>query len=132
MRGVSVGSEADFAASETLEGTERGVVSGFPRFINLQRSLSFVDVASPIHTKAAVNFMTTMSAVSTDNAVKSGTYRGHGIFRFAEYPHLDHVTGLSVVRSFGKARGDDHAVLIFMKEESIAHRAPPTRNSATQ
>jgi len=45
-----------------------------------------------------VNFMTPMHAIAANNPIKSGSNRGHGIFRFAENPHLDHVAGFPIVR----------------------------------
>ena len=88
MRGVTVCAEANFAASETLEGTEWGIVARLPRIPDLKRSLSFIDVTRALHTKAAVNFVATVSAISADNAIQAGFDRGHGIFSFAENPHL--------------------------------------------
>ena len=98
MGRVTVGTEADFAAGETLETTQGGIVSGFPRIINLKRGLALIHVARALHSMTPVNFVTTVSTVSTDKAIKSGSDCGDRIFRFAEYPHLEHVTGFSIVR----------------------------------
>lgn len=97
MRGVTVGSEADFAACESVHVLECGISARFPSFPDSQRRLSFINVTRPFHTEATVNLVATVSAITADNAVKSGTYRFHGIFRFAENPDLDHVTGFPVV-----------------------------------
>lgn len=131
VRGVTVGSEADLAASETLEGSQGWIVARLPRIINLQRSLSLIHVTRALHSEAAVFFVATVSAVSADKAVKSGFDRGHGIFRFAENPDLDHVAGFPVVARCGEPGGDDHPLGVFMKEKAV-QREPPTRNSATQ
>jgi hypothetical protein len=66
MRGIAICAESDFPTGETLEGTERRVVSCFPRIPNLQRGLSFVDVACPFNAEAPVNLVATMSAVAAD------------------------------------------------------------------
>ena len=97
MRGVAVGSETDFPTNETFETTQGGIVSGFPRIPDLKRGLSLVHIACPLNPVTPVNFMTTMATVSTDEAVKSGSDCGDRIFRFAENPHLEHVTGFPVV-----------------------------------
>ena len=75
--------------------------------------------------------MATVSAITADNAVKSGANRGNRVFSFAENPHLDHVARFPIVRRVGKARGDDHAVLIFVDNKAV-QRTPPTMNSAKQ
>ena len=75
--------------------------------------------------------MTTMATIAADNAVKSGSDGGHRVFRFAQDPDLNHVTGFPVVGRMSKARGDYYAHGVFMKNESV-QREPPTINSATQ
>jgi hypothetical protein len=71
MRGVAIGSEADFAASESLEGTQGRIIAGFPCAPDSLWSLPGVHIAGTIHTKAAVNLVTTMDARSTDQTVKA-------------------------------------------------------------
>ena len=131
MSGITICAEANTAASETFEGSERRIVAGFPRFINLQRSLTLIHVTRAFHTEAPVNFVATVSAIAADETVKSGFNRGHGIFRFAENPHLEHVTRFPVFGGIGKARGDDDAMGVLMKNKAV-QREPPTRSSATQ
>jgi len=69
---VTVGTETDFAASETLEGSKQRVVSGFPCFPNTLWGLPGVYVTSPFHTEATVFFVPAMHTVSTDKPVKAG------------------------------------------------------------
>ena len=97
----------------------------------MKRGLAFVDVASPLHSKATVNLMTTVPAVAADDAVKSGFDGCDGIFSFAQNPNLEHVTGFPVVARGFKAGGDHDTGVILMKEKAV-QRAPPTRSSATQ
>ena len=132
VRGVAVGSEADFPTNETLETTQGGIVARLPRIPDLKRSLSLIHVTRALNPESPVNFMATVPTVSTDNAIQAGSDGGDGIFRFAENPHLDHVARFPIVRRGFETRGDYYAVLIFMKEKAIAHREPPTINSAKQ
>lgn len=97
MRGITIGSEANTSASETLETTQGGIIARLPRFINLQRSLTLIHVTRAFNSVFSVNFVATVSAVAADQAVKSGTYRGHGVTDFDQDPHLDHVAGFPVV-----------------------------------
>ena len=128
---IAVCAEAHFATGETLETTQGGIVTGLPRIPNLQRGLPLIHVTRAVNPVPPVYFVATMSAVSTDNAVKAGFDGFHGIFRFAENPHLEHVARFPVVRGMGKAGGDDHTGMILMKEKSV-QREPPTINSAKQ
>ena len=90
-----------------------------------------IDVTSPFHSVFSVNLMTTVAAIAADNAIKSGSDRGDRIFRFAENPHLDHVSGFSIVGRGGEAGGDDNPQGVLVKNESV-QREPPTINSAKQ
>ena len=128
---VTVGSETDASASETLETTQGGIVSRLPRIPDLKRSLPLIDVTGAFHTVTAVFFVATVSAIAADNAIQAGFNRGHRIFRFAQNPDLDHVAGFPVVARGFKAGGDHDTGVILMKEKAV-QRAPPTRSSATQ
>ena len=44
---------------------------------------------------------------------------------------MEHVSGFTIVGSFGEAGGDGHTVLILVEDEAV-QRTPPTMNSATQ
>ena len=123
--GITIGSEADFAASETLETTQRRIIARPPRIPNLKRSLALIDVTCPFHSVTPVFFMTTVATIAADNAVKSGSDGGHRVFRFAQDPHLDHVAGFPIVARGGEAGGDGHPLGVFVEEKAIAHRSPP-------
>jgi hypothetical protein len=71
-----------------------------------------------------VNLMTPMHAIAADNPVQAGSNRGHGVFRFAENPNLDHVAGFPVVTRSFKARGDDDSGVVFMKNEAVQSKPP--------
>ena len=129
--GVTVGTEANFAARETLEGSQGGIVSRLPRIPDLKRSLPLIDVTGAFHTVTAVFFVATVSAIAADNAIQAGFNRGHRIFRFAQNPDLDHVAGFPVVARGFKAGGDHDTDVILVENESV-QREPPTINSATQ
>ena len=131
MRGIAVGSESDFAACEAVHVLERGIIARFPSLPNAKRSLSFVDVTGAFNAMFSVNFVATVDAVAANQTIQARSDCGHGIFRFAEYPNLEHVTGFPVFRGGFEARGDDDADGVFMKEKAV-QRTPPTRNSATQ
>jgi hypothetical protein len=121
MDGVTVGSEADFATNERFKGTQQRVVSGFPCPPDTLRGLTSVDITRTIGPVPVAS----VNAGSTDKTIKAGTYRFCGGNGFNEYPDLDHVACLSIVAGGGESRGNDHAVLVFMKEEAVAHREPP-------
>ena len=129
--GITIGSEADFAASETLETTQRRIIARPPRIPNLKRSLALIDVTCPFHSVTPVFFMTTVATIAADNAVKSGANRGNRVFSFAQNPNLDHVSGFPVVGRGGEAGCDDHPLGVFVEDEAV-QREPPTINSATQ
>ena len=81
MRGIAIGSETNFAASEAVHELEGGIIARFPRIPDLKRCLSLIDVTRAVNAKAAVYLMTTVSAVSADNAIQAGFdrfYRIHG------------------------------------------------------
>jgi hypothetical protein len=125
MRGVSVGSETDFAPGENLEAAQGRVSARFPCFPNPLGGLSGVDVACPFHTEATVNLMTPMHAIATNKPIKARADRfgrGNG---FDQNPYLDHIASLPVIGGGFKARGNDHTVAIFVDDVSVAHRAPP-------
>lgn len=128
VHGVAVGAEADFPTNETLETTQGGIVSGFPRPPDSKLRLARVDVTRTIGSVT----VSTVSAVSTNQTIQAGFNGGNRILGFAEYPHLEHVTGFPIVRRMGKTRGDDNAGVILMKDVAIAHREPPTMSSAKQ
>lgn len=88
MHRITVCAETDFATSETLEGSERRIVSGLPRIINLQRSLPLIHVTSALNAMTPVKFVATVPAIAADKAIQAGFDRGHRIFRFAENPYL--------------------------------------------
>jgi hypothetical protein len=71
-----------------------------------------------------VNLMTPMHAIAANNPVQAGSNGGHGVFRFAENPDLDHVAGFPIVAGGGKPGRDDHTGVIFVKDKSV-HRVPP-------
>ena len=75
--------------------------------------------------------MTPMHAIAADNPIQAGSNRGHGVFRFAENPHLNHVSRFPVIAGGFEAGGDDHAGVVFVENEAVQSK-PPTRNSATQ
>ena len=129
---IAVCAEADFATSETLEGSERRIVSGLPRIPDLKRSLPLIDVTSPFHSVTPVNLMTTVAAIAADEAIQAGSDCGHRVFRFDEYPNLDHVSGFPIVAGGFEAGGDDHPLGVFVDNVAVAHREPPTINSAKQ
>jgi hypothetical protein len=52
--------------------------------------------------------------------------RLHGINGFDQNPDLDHIAGFPVVGFSGEAGGDDHAMRVFVKDKSVAHREPPS------
>ena len=118
---IAIGSEADLPARENVHVLESGISARTPCPVNPLGSLANIDVATapatvpiaPVHTVAA------------DEAVKTCPDRFRGGNRTNEYPNLDHVAGLSIVGGSLKARCDDHAVLIFVENESVAHRLPP-------
>ena len=93
--------------------------------------MALIDVTCPFHTEATVNLMTTVAAIAANDAIKSGFNRGHGIFRFAQNPDLDHIARFTVVAGGFEARGDDYAGVILVDNEAV-QRTPPTRSSATQ
>jgi hypothetical protein len=80
----------------------------------------------------AVNLMTPMHAIAANNPVQAGSNRGNRIFRFAENPHLDHVSGFPVIGGGGEAGRDDHTVGVLVENEAVAHSEPPTINCAKQ
>lgn len=88
VHSITVCAETDFATSETLEGSERRIVSGLPRIINLQRSLPLIHVTSALNAMTPVFFVATVAAVSADQAIQAGSDCGHGVFGFAEDPYL--------------------------------------------
>ena len=130
--GITIRSEANLSARETVHVLECGISARFPSLPNAKRGLSFINVTRPFHTVFSVFFVATVSAITADNAVKSGANRGNRVFSFAENPDLDHVAGFPIVRRGFETRGDDDPGGIFVKEKAIAHREPPTINSATQ
>jgi hypothetical protein len=73
-----------------------------------------------------------MHAIAANNPIQAGSNRGHGVFRFAENPDLDHVAGFPVIAGGGKPGGDHDSVVILVENESVAHREPPTSNCAKQ
>lgn len=125
MDGITIRTETNFAAGEQIPMSERWVVARPPRFINLQRRLPLIHVTRAFHSEAPVNFVASVPAVSADQTVKAGSDCGHRILGFAENPHLDHISGFPVVAGGFKARGNDYAVLIFVKYVTVAHREPP-------
>jgi hypothetical protein len=126
MRGVAVCSEADASAREAVHVLQHRVSARFPSPPDTERSLANIDVTRAI---ASVT-VAPMDARSTDEAIQALFDGFHGIHRFDQNPHLDHVTGFPVVAGGFKARGDDHTVGVFVKEKSV-QRIPPTMNSAT-
>lgn len=131
MSRITVGAETNLAARETLETTQGRIVARFPSFPNTLWSLAGVDVACPFHTKAAVFFVPAMHAIAADKPIKSCPYRFCGTTGFNENPHLNHVAGFPIVRWGFKARGNDHAGVIFVKDEAV-QLTPPTSNCAKQ
>ena len=131
MRGISVCSEANFAARKAVHVLERGIIARFPSLPNAKRSLSFVDVTGAFNAMFSVNFVATVDAVAANQTIQAGSDCFHRIHGFAQNPDLDHVSGFPIVGSFGEARGDNHTHGVFMKEKAV-QRTPPTRNSATQ
>lgn len=128
---VTVGAETDFAARKAVHKLKCGISARFPSFPDSQRRLSFINVTRPFHTVFSVFFVATVSAITADNAVKSGANRGNRVFSFAENPDLDHVAGFPIVGSFGEA-GGDHDTDVILVENKAVQRTPPTRSSATQ
>jgi hypothetical protein len=86
--------------------------------------LARVDVASPFHTEATVNLVATVHAIATDKPIQARSNRFCGGNRFNEYPNLNHVTRFPVVGRGGETSGDDDAVLVFMKDESVQSKPP--------
>ena len=130
MGRVTVCAEANTSASETFKGTEGRIVAGFPRIPYLKRRLPLVHVTRAVNPVPPVNFMTTVSAVSTDQTIQAGSDRFHRILGFNEYPNLNHVARFPVIRRVGKTRRDNDSFGVFMENEAI-HNTPPTMNSAT-
>ena len=128
---IAVGSKANFATGETLEGSQAGIVSRLPRIPDLKRSLPLIDVTGAFHTVTAVFFVATVSAIAADNAVQAGFDRGHRVTGFNQNPHLEHVAGFSIVAGGLKARCNDDPQGVLMKEKAV-QREPPTINSAKQ
>jgi hypothetical protein len=62
-----------------------------------------------------------MDAISTDQTVKAGSDRGHGVNGFDQDPHLYHVSGFPVVAGGLKPGGDYDPGVIFMEEKSVTH-----------
>jgi hypothetical protein len=120
---VTIGTEADFSSNETLETTQQGIVSRFPRSPDAQGGLARVDVACPFHTEAAVFFVPAMDARSTDKPIKSRPDRFRGGNGFNEYPNLNHVTRFPVVAGGFETGGDDNPLGILVEDESV-HREP--------
>jgi hypothetical protein len=121
---ITIRAETDFPTNEAFEGAQQRVVSGFPSFPNTLWCLPGVYVTSPFHTEAAVNFMTPMHAIAANNPVQAGSNRGHGVFRFAENPHLDHVARFPVITRCFKSGRDDDSVLVFVENEAIQSKPP--------
>jgi hypothetical protein len=125
MSRITVRAETDFPSGESLETTQQRVVARFPSPPNTLRSVPGVDVASPFHTVFTVNFMTPMHAIAAYNPVQAGLNRGHGVFRFAENPHLYHVSGFPIVGGGFKAGGDDNPQGVLVEDVAVAHSRPP-------
>ena len=124
---ITIGSEAHLAASESLETTQQGVVARPPCPPDSLWSLTNIYVATPIPTVTVA----TVDAVAADKPIQAGSNGGHGIFRFAENPDLDHITGFPVIARGGEARGDGHPGGVFVENVAV-QREPPTINSAKQ
>ena len=127
MRGVAVGSEADFAACESVHKLKGGIVARFPSPPNAQGCLANIDVTRAI----ASGSIATVDAVSTDEAIQAlfdGFHRIHG---FDQNPDLEHVARFPVVGGMREAGGDGHPVLVLVEDVAV-QREPPTRSSATQ
>jgi len=75
--------------------------------------------------------MTPMHAIAANNPVQAGSNRGHGVFRFAENPHLDHVSGFPVIGGGLETGCDDHAIAIFVENKSVHSRPPKLSMRAT-
>ena len=87
-----------------------------------------------IHVTGALNpvppvyFVATVSAVAADEAIKAGFDRGHRVFRFAQNPDLDHVSGFPVVARVLKPGGDDHTGVILVEDVAV-HSTPPLKRA---
>jgi hypothetical protein len=121
MGRIAVGSETDFPTSETLETAQGGVSARFPSLPNPLRSLAYVDVATPPATVSVAS----VHAIAADQTVQARADRFGGGNGFNEYPNLNHVSGLPVVRRGREASRDNDSVGVFMKDESVAQREPP-------
>ena len=119
--GVTVGSEADFAARKSVHELKHRISARLPSPPDAQRSLANIDVTRTIATVTVAP----MDARSTDEAIQAGSDCFHRIHRFDEYPNLDHVAGFPIVRRGFKTRGDYHPVGVFMENESV-QREPPS------
>jgi len=79
---VAVGSEANFAAYETFETTQRRVSARLPCPPDSLGSLAGVYVTSPFNAVTAVNLVPAVDAVSTDKPIQAGSNRFRGRDRF--------------------------------------------------
>ena len=127
MRGIAVGTETNTAARKSVHELQHRVSARFPCSPDSKGRLANIDVTRTI----ATGSIATVDAGTTDQTIQAGSDCFHGVAGFDEYPHLDHVTRLSIVGGFGEARGDDHPLGVFVENEAV-QRTPPTRNSATQ
>jgi hypothetical protein len=69
-----------------------------------------------------------MSAIAADNAIQAGFNGCDGIFRFAENPDLDHISGFPVAGWIIKTRRDYDTDGIFVENKAV-HRAPPLKRA---
>jgi hypothetical protein len=93
MRGVTIGSESDFAAGENVHELEGRVSARFPCSPDAKGSLASVDVART----GASGSIATVDARSTDETIKALFDCFHGINGFDQNPDLNHVAGFPVV-----------------------------------
>ena len=131
MRGIAIGSETNFAASEAVHELEGGIIARFPRIPDLKRRLPLIDVTRAVNAVTPVYLMTTVDAVAADEAVQARSDCFHRIHGFAQDPYLNHVSGFPVVAGCGKTGGDNDSFGVFVENEAVAHSTPPTMNSAT-
>jgi hypothetical protein len=124
MDWIAVCAEANFPTSETLETTQGGIIARLPCPVNTLRSLAGVDIASSFHPVPTVFFVPAVDTRSADEAVKSRPDRFRGGNGFNQDPHLDHVTGFTVIGGVIEAGGNDHAVRVLVEKETV-HREPP-------
>ena len=131
MHRIAIGTESNTSASEAVHVLEGGIIARFPRIPDLKRRLPLIDVTRAVNSVTPVNLMTTVATVSADQTIQAGFNRGDGILGFNEYPHLEHVSGFSIVAGGFETGRDDDSFGVLVKDKAVTHRTPPTMNSAT-